>query len=142
LGFVIKAPPLGELRKKAVDPVERPSRGGKTRRRRRDQVLLDGEGRKDLPALGNKPEAGLRDPVGRQPDERQIVEDSTAAGGRQKSHDGVNGGRLAHAIAAQQRHDFAGTDAKADIEQDLRGAVGGLQMVDRKHRPHSISSPR
>jgi hypothetical protein len=80
--------------------------------------------------------------MGRQPDQRQIVEDGTAAGGRQKAHDGVNGGRLAHAIAAQQRHDFTGTDAQADVEQDLRGAVGGLQMVDRKHRPHSISSPR
>src|SRR5262245_23862853 len=47
------AAPLRELGKKIVDPLERPSRHGKARSRGRDQILLDGEGGKDLPALGN-----------------------------------------------------------------------------------------
>ena len=125
---------FGELRKKAVDPVERPSRGREARRGRRDQVLLDGEGWKDLPPLGNEPETSLRDSVWRQADQGQIVENGSPAARWQQPHDGVNGGRLAHAVAAQQGDHLAGADPKADVEQHLRGAIGGLQMVDCKHR--------
>ena len=136
------AAPLCELGEKIVDALERPSRHGKARSRGRDQVLLDREGGKDLPTLGNQAEACLRDPIGRQPDERDALEGGTSAAGGQQTHEGANGGGLAHSIAAEERDDFARSDAQADVEQHLRRAVGGLQMIDCEHPPHSISSPR
>ena len=135
-------PPSGELGKKIVDRVERPARGREARGRGRDQVFLDGERRKDLPALGHEPETRLRDPVGRQADERQVVEDRAAAGGGQQAHDGLNGGGLAHAVAAQQGHHLAGADPESDVEQHLRGAVRGLQMLHGKHRALTPSRRR
>ena len=40
---------------------------------------------------------------------------------------GTLAGSLAHAVAAEERNDFAGADVHVDPEQDLALAVGGLQ---------------
>src|SRR5262249_57663644 len=66
-------------------------------------------------------------------DEGYTLEGGASAAGGQQAHEGANGGGLAHSVAAEEGDDFTRSDAQADIEQHLRRAVGGLQMVDCKH---------
>ena len=47
------------------------------------------------------------------------------------AHDGFERRRLADAVAAEQRHHFAGLNVEGDAMQDVRLAVPGLQIVDR-----------
>src|ERR1700674_5067675 len=86
-----------------IDPIERPARRIlRARRGGRDQILLDREGRKDLPAFGNEAEPGLGDAVGLKTDQRQAVEGYGAAVRAQKAHDAADGRGLAHAVAAEE----------------------------------------
>ncbi len=124
---------LGKLRKEIEHARKRPARAV-ARSSSRDQVFGDGERRKDLPSLRHQAEPRLRDPVGRQSDERAALEHDAAAKHRQQAHDGVDRRGLTHAVAPQQRHHLAGIDPKADVEQHLGGAIGGLQVLDGKHR--------
>src|SRR5215207_3309415 len=124
---------LLEPREELVDALERPAWRTRAGGGRRDEVLVHGERRKYLPALGHEADAALGDPVWREPGERAALEDDLAAARRHEPHDGVHGRGLAHAVAAQERHDLAGPDRKRDVEQHLRGAVGGLEVRDGQH---------
>ena len=53
--------------KRLVDALEASSAAARAGGRGGDEVLLDGERREDLAALGHEPDPGLRDAVGRQP---------------------------------------------------------------------------
>jgi hypothetical protein len=97
---------------------------------------------KDLPALGHKPNAGLRDSIGWQPKERAALERRFARARRHNPHDGVDRGGLAHAIAAEEGDDFAGTDREIHIEQHLRRTIACREPSHLQHWFHSSSSPR
>jgi hypothetical protein len=60
---------------------------------------------------------------------------------RHDAHHGADGGRLAHPVAAEQRHQPAGRDLEADAEQNLAQTVGGLDALEPQ-RHAGISSPR
>src|SRR5215218_1954740 len=128
-----------QAREQLVDALERPARRAGAGGRGRDEVLVNGERRKHLPALGHEADAALGDPVWREPGERAALEDDLAAARRHEPHDGVHGRGLAHAVTAQERHDLPGPDRKRDVEQHLRGAVGGLEVRDGQH--YSLSPP-
>src|SRR5215218_5027848 len=131
---------LLQPREQLVDALERPARRAGAGGCGRDEVLVHGERREHLPALGHEADAALGDPVWCEPGERAPLEDDLAAARRNQPHDGVDRRGLAHAVAAQERHDLAGPDRKRDVEQHLRGAVGGLEVRDGQH--YSLSPPR
>ena len=108
---------------------------------RGEQVLADGEVREDLPAFGHQAQARLRDAVRRQAVQRPALELHAPGAGRQQAHHGAHGGRLAHAVATEQRDEPPALDREIDAEQHLADAVGGLQALDRQHQAGS-SSPR
>ena len=67
------------------------------------------------------------------------VERRAAAARRQQTHQGADRRGLAHAVAAEQRHDLAGADVEAHVEQHLRGAVAGCEFFDREHALHLLA---
>jgi hypothetical protein len=67
-------------------------------------------------------------------------EGDRAAERRNEAHDGPHRGRLAHAVAAEQRDHLAVADLERHVEQHLALAVGSLKGLDREHQ--ASSSPR
>jgi hypothetical protein len=67
------------------------------------------------------------------------VEQDAAALGGQHAHDGLDGGGLAHAVAADQGYDLARGDVQVHAEQHFARAVAGLQLLELQHQS---SSPR
>jgi hypothetical protein len=59
---------------------------------------------------------------------------------RQEAEDGADRRRLAHAVAAEQRHDLARADREVDPEEHLARAIGGLEPADVEQRAHAASS--
>src|SRR5215475_7412031 len=133
--------PFSQGRKKIVDAIKRPARRAEACGAGSDEVFLDGEGGKYLTSFRHEPEPRLCNTKRRQSDERQSVESGGAAFRRQQAHERENRRCLAHAVAADQAYDLAGSDRKADVEQDLRRTVGCREPLDRQHG-YSISSPR
>jgi hypothetical protein len=68
------------------------------------------------------------------------VEMHRAGPRRDDAHDRAHGGGLAHAVAAQQRGDLAGTHAEVDAEEHLARAVRRFQRAHLEHQ--RSSSPR
>ena len=92
----------------------------------RDQIFARGEIGKYLAALGHEADAELGDAVGGQVADVGAVEPDRARGRRRQAHDRAHRRGLAHAVAAEQRHHFAGRDRKRDAEQHPAQAVAGL----------------
>ena len=110
------------------------------------QGLLDGEMRHQPPPLRHQPEAEPGDAVRRPPQQGGAGEfgppaQHPAAEPRQQPHEGADGGRLAHAVAAEQGHHLPGPDRKRDAGQHLAAAVAGREILHRQHQATS-SSPR
>ena len=77
--------------------------------------------------------------AGRSIDPLALELDRAASRGQQ-AHDRVDGGRLAHAVAAHQGDDLAGVDGEVHAEQRLARAVEAFEAADPQH--HAVSSPR
>jgi hypothetical protein len=105
----------------------------------RDQVLLDAQVREHLAAFRHQPEPGAAGGIGGQADEIAAIEQDAAGSGPEDPHDRLDRRRLAHAVAAHQRHDLAGADRDREAEQDLARAVERVDAVDLEHH---ASSPR
>src|SRR6185312_11736827 len=88
------------------------------------QVLLDGEAWKDVTVLRHiaKPQAG--DAVAGQPGDVAPLE-ADAAGGGNFPHDGLDRGRAADAVAAEQTHHLTRGNVEVDALQDVALAVVG-----------------
>jgi hypothetical protein len=140
--FAGVAPPLPQPWEQGVDSLQIPARraagavGG-----RGDQVLLDRQRREDLPPLRHQPQPVLCHLVRRQAGKRGAAKGHAPRPGLQQPHQRAYRGRLAHAVAAEQRHHLAGADAKIDAEQHLAFAIAGGQALHRQHGSAS-SSPR
>src|SRR5205809_5525012 len=133
---------LGELGKEVEDRLDRPRVGAAAAvRRGRHEILAHREVRKDLAALRHEADPDLRDAVGRQPVDRPAQETDLAGLQPYDPHDGAHGGRLAHAVPAEERHHLARLDLEADAEEHLAHAVRRLDRLDREHQS-AASSPR
>src|SRR5437870_5211541 len=140
---VLPGPELG--RGSAPDDLallERPRVGAAAAvRRGRDEVLAHREVRKDLAALRHEADPDLRDAVGRQPVDRPAEEPDLTGLRPHDPHDGAHGGRLAHAVPAEERHNLARIDLEAHAEEHPAHAVPCLDRLDRAHQ-YVASSPR
>ena len=81
---------------------------------------------------GTKPSPRRAISNGLQPRNVLAAEAHRAAAARDQRHQRLHGGRLAGAVAAHQGDHLAAADLKRQVEQDLRGAVPGVQAVDRR----------
>ena len=94
---------------------------------RRDQILAHGQVRENLPPLRHQAKAEPGDAVGWQVMDRRAAESDRAALRAQDAHDRRQCRRFAHAIAAEQGHDFAGPDSELDPEQHSAVAIAGFE---------------
>ncbi len=134
------ASPLAQTRKQRDDTVERPAAGATvTRAGGGDEIFFDGERRKDPPPFRHQAEAQTGDGMRRQARERLPLEVDPAAARPVEAHDGAHRRRLAHAVAADQRHHFAGPRRHGQAEQHPAAPVAGLDSVERQHQ---CASPR
>src|SRR5215472_2655753 len=63
------------------------------------------------------------------------VSDADRAGGPgEKANDAQERGRLAGAVAAQQRHQFAVTDIEVEVEDDVALAVADVEPANLEHQ--------
>ena len=90
------------------------------------QVFRHREVGKDVAALRNVADAEAGTDVGRQPVDPPAGEGDCAGPDRQKADDGLQGSRLAHAIASHQGDDFAGADVEGHPAKYSRTADVGL----------------
>src|SRR5438445_13445798 len=85
--------------------------------------------------------------VRRQRDELAARESNGAAAARHDPHDRFQGGRLARAVATEDRHDLARADLEIDAVEDVRLAVPGMEIMGpvqwlRHRRAQCASEPR
>src|SRR5215471_850315 len=103
------------------------------------QIFLHGEIGEDAAVVGDEADPELGDGVGRLARELHPVELHAARSGRGEPHDAAQGGALAGSVAAEQAHRLALAHVERHAEQDVAGAVIGVQLADVED--HS-SSPR
>ena len=102
------------------------------------QVLGHGQRREDALAARHERQAELGDLLGGQRRDVLAVEDHLALVGRQQAGDGLEQGRLAGAVGAEQGHHLVLADAGVDAEEHLQRAVGGLDPVRGEQRPAAV----
>jgi hypothetical protein len=96
-------------------------------------------GKHDAP-LGHVGESPSEDEVGAQPRDVVLVEDHAPRARREESHDGLEGGRLARAVGADDADDLAAAHVERDVMQDVDLAVPGGQMLrDEDGRRHGVA---
>jgi hypothetical protein len=122
--------PLAESREQAGHAVDGPF----ARPRRCHQILAHREVGKAASALRHQTDAEPRDAERLPPADRRAAELDGAAARPVQPADRPDGGRLAHAGAAPQRHDLALGDVEVDADQRLAGAVEGLDACDPEQR--------
>ena len=83
---------------------------------------------------GTESDPGACDGIGRSPDQFLALKAHRAGAAVDHAHDGLQRRGLADAVAAKERDHFAGLNIEGDAMQDVRLAVPGLQIVDRKER--------
>src|SRR3954449_9178808 len=107
---------LLQPREQLVDALERPARRPGAGGRGRDEVLVHGERREHLPALGHEADAALGDPVWREPGKRAALEDDLAAARPLGTHLGASRSRGSACISAAKV-------APADVARATLGAA-------------------
>ncbi|MNV46478.1 hypothetical protein D3C71_1383110 [compost metagenome] len=97
------------------------------------EVFLGAQRRVDAAFFGAIADAPARDLVGGHAHRFLPLDlDRTAAAAHQ-AQDGFQRRAAARAVAAQQRHAFAGLHVQVDAVQDVRFAVPGVQVADFQH---------
>ncbi|MNE40041.1 hypothetical protein D3C80_1340260 [compost metagenome] len=123
--------PLFQPREKRIDlcerPLARPCRG--------HEIFMDRKIGKAAPSFRHQTDAKPCHLVGRQPFSGLATEQDTAGFRRHQIADRLDRRRLAHAVAAHQRHDLAFSHAKLDAIKRLAGTViGGDVLYIQKHQ--------
>src|SRR5262245_13713823 len=93
------------------------------------EVLTHVEGGEDAAALGNKPHPHLGDAVGRHAGDIDAFEPQLTAARRCEADDGAHQGRLAHAVAPQDRYYGATLSLEGDALQHVAVAVIGVDIA-------------
>ncbi|MEZ5208836.1 MAG: hypothetical protein R2690_18110 [Acidimicrobiales bacterium] len=96
------------------------------------QVLGDAQRREHALAAGHHGDAELGDLVRRGVGDVTALEDDGAGVGLDHAGDGLQQGRLAGAVGAEQRHDLALVDLDVDVEEDLDVAVAHVELADQQ----------
>ena len=99
-----------------------------------EQVLAHREVGKDLPALGHEPDAEARDAIGRLALDALPAKADGPGLSAGESEDRAHGGRLAHAVASEERHHFARVHRQVEAEEHLARAVGRLEAAQFKQQ--------
>src|SRR5262249_13850313 len=114
--------------KKREDRVSGPTRrAAGSRARGRGQILPHRKAWKDAAPFRHQAKPELGDAERGEPAQLPSLERDAAAVRRRHTHDRANGGGLAHAVAAEQRHHLAAVNLEIDPEQHLALAVARLE---------------
>jgi len=97
------------------------------------QVFAHRQPIEDSPALGHVRDPARDDLVRGDAGERVAVEDDGAAARDEEARDGLERGRLAGAVVAEQRHDLAAADLERDAAQRVDLAVVHVQRFEPEH---------
>ncbi len=130
-------PPLLEHREQREDRLDRPGPGHGAAVGADQQVLLDGQRRKQPPALGHQRDAEAHD-LGRAERADRLAAEINAPGlARQQPGDGLEIGGLAGAVGADDRHGLALIEPRVDAEQRLKVAVESDKVggFEERHGP-------
>src|SRR5690606_32063574 len=102
------------------------------------QVFLHAEAREGAPAVGHMADAQAHHVLGRHADEFLALELDGAAGAAHLAERAQRGG-LAGAVRPEDRGDAALLEVERDVEEDLRLAVGGLEVAYFEEAAHDAS---
>src|SRR2546425_12922200 len=106
---------------------------------RQHEIFLDAEAREDPALLGAERDAEPRDEVRGETDQLGGAEADRAPAPLDDPHHGLERGRLAGAVPAEQRHDLARAHLEIHPVEDVRLAVPGLEVAHGqerlRHRP-------
>jgi hypothetical protein len=105
------------------------------------QVLGHREIGEDAPVFRHVAHAEARHLVGMQLTQVAAVEHDFAGGSGHQSHDRLERGGLARAVAAEQGDDFTAVHFEVDVEEHARAAVAGAQAPDLKRRQGTPLEP-
>ena len=94
-----------------------------------DQIFAHTEIGENLPSLGHQTDAKPGDDMGGLGLDPLAGKNHFAPARPQKSHQGAHRRRLAHAIAADERHHLALCNFKGHAEQDLGLSVAGFHIA-------------
>src|SRR5438067_2156541 len=100
-----------------------------TRPRPELEVLEDGQTSQDLASLRYLDQALANDPIGRRGHEVERAEARDARMRAQYARQGIEDGRLAGPVRANQRDDLSLGDAERNAAHRLDGAVGNLEIA-------------
>jgi hypothetical protein len=129
------------VRQHGVDVVDRDAGAGAAIARRHDvEVLLHGQVGEDPAPLGQQPQAAreavadgaLVDPLAGQPD--------LPFARRQQAQNGLQRGRLAGAVVAEEGEDLPGVEREGHVVDHRAIAVARDQMLDLEQ--HQIAPPK
>src|SRR5262249_34932996 len=99
-----------------------------------EEVVPDREAREEAPALRHLDDAGPDDLVGAGPGQVAAVEPDRSRPRREQVRDRVQEGRLARAVAAEQRDELARADLERHAPENLDAAVSGRQIPNLEQR--------
>src|SRR5262249_17800633 len=97
------------------------------------EILPHGQVGKDAAILRHEAEPAARDLERPQPRNVFAEKAHRAAALRDESHQRLDRGRLAGALAPHQRDDFTAAYMERRREQNLRGAIPRLESIDFEH---------
>ncbi len=104
-----------------------------------EQVLVHGELGEDFAPLGHVADAGGDDGVGRRAGDVAAVEDNAPRVGAHEARDRPQGGALAAAVGAEERHDLARADRERHVLQRAALAIGDRHGIQREEATHSVT---
>ena len=105
------------------------------------QIFFDGHGAEQLAPLRHLGEARAHDGRRGQAADGAAVIADCAARRRHQAHHGVEQGRLAGAVGADQRDDLAGRDGQRYLAQHRRAAIAARHALELKQRAHAPPGP-
>ena len=96
------------------------------------QILAHRQVGEDAAALGDVAEAEPAAPPGRQPRDLRAFEADLPAGRRQQAHQGLEQGRFAHPVMAEQAEHLVFGELHRHAAQHGNIAIAGAQLLDRE----------
>ena len=122
--------PFGEARERVIDALDRPGAG--LARRGHAQVFVDGERAPEPATLRHVADAVPRDLRRRKAQHLFAAHADRAARRAREPHDGLAQGRLAHAVAPDDRQ-HAVIQRQIDALQRMRATIVDVEALDPKH---------
>ena len=122
---------LAEIGKQREQLFARPVRRVRPLRLAADfEIFLDRQVGEDAPLLRHVAEPAAHDRMRRLARDVLAFEHDAARALLDQADDGAEGRRLAGAVAPEQRDHLALADLERDVEQDMRGAVIAVEILD------------